>query len=176
MLPPFATRPQGGGTAPCDERDAFTPGLYALTNDCAWRYLPPLFGTSPATAHRRFTAWTEAALWHRLPGAVLDIDPRRSAARYPLREAALPVRTATASVAARRGDADTHGHRQIRAGHVPAGGCRHPARAASPDTRLVGSTATPSPMHSLPLEASGAHSGLPRSASVDVSYGRHGVA
>ncbi|WUL96356.1 hypothetical protein OG879_29550 [Streptomyces caniferus] len=34
--------------------------MYALTSACAWRHLPPTFGTSPATAHRRFTAWTEA--------------------------------------------------------------------------------------------------------------------
>ncbi|MFJ8613591.1 transposase [Streptomyces sp. NPDC093675] len=66
LLPPFAARPQGGGTAPCDER-----AVYALTSGCAWRHLPPTFGTSPATAHRRFTVWTEAGLW-RLHRAVLD--------------------------------------------------------------------------------------------------------
>jgi transposase len=31
-----------------------------------------LLGVSPATAHRRFTAWTEAGLWRRLHRAVLD--------------------------------------------------------------------------------------------------------
>lgn len=54
-LPSFAARPQGGGTAPCDERAVFTAVVYALTSACAWRHLPPTFGTSPATAHRRFT-------------------------------------------------------------------------------------------------------------------------
>ncbi|MFF4689937.1 transposase [Streptomyces sp. NPDC001307] len=44
-----------GGTAPCDERAVFTAVGYALTSGCAWRHLPPTFGTSPATAHRRFT-------------------------------------------------------------------------------------------------------------------------
>ncbi|WP_322621476.1 transposase [Streptomyces acidicola] len=44
----------------------------ALTSGCAWRRLPPPFGTSPATAHRRFTVWTEAGLWRRLHRAVLD--------------------------------------------------------------------------------------------------------
>ncbi|MCX4586625.1 hypothetical protein [Streptomyces sp. NBC_01481] len=34
--------------------------------------LPPTFGTSPATAHRRFTVRTEAGLWRRLHRAVLD--------------------------------------------------------------------------------------------------------
>ncbi|MGO4417871.1 transposase [Streptomyces sp. MCAF7] len=56
----FAVRPQGGGTAPCDERAVFTAVVYALTSGCAWRHLPPTFGTSPATAHRRSTVWTEA--------------------------------------------------------------------------------------------------------------------
>ncbi|MFE7394215.1 IS5 family transposase [Streptomyces sp. NPDC057582] len=68
LLPSFAARPQGGGTAPCDERAVFTAVVYAPTSGCAWRHLPPTFGTSPATAHRRFTLWTEAGL-HR---AVLD--------------------------------------------------------------------------------------------------------
>ncbi|MFE6493940.1 transposase [Streptomyces sp. NPDC057748] len=45
---------------------------YALTSGCAWRYLPPTFGTSHATAHCRFTAWTKAGLWRRLHQAVLD--------------------------------------------------------------------------------------------------------
>lgn len=39
---------------------------------CAWRHLPPTFGVSLATAHRRFTAWTKAGLWRRLHRAVLD--------------------------------------------------------------------------------------------------------
>ncbi|WP_371656821.1 MULTISPECIES: IS5 family transposase [unclassified Streptomyces] len=72
LLGSFAARPQGGGTAPCDERAVFTAVVYALTSGCAWRHLPPTFGTSPATAHRRFTVWTEAGLWRRLHRAVLD--------------------------------------------------------------------------------------------------------
>ncbi|MGW2371884.1 transposase [Kitasatospora sp. NPDC001683] len=51
LLPSFA----GGGTAPCDERAVFTAVVYALTSGCAWRHLSPTFGTSPATAYRRFT-------------------------------------------------------------------------------------------------------------------------
>ncbi|WP_216854722.1 IS5 family transposase [Streptomyces pacificus] len=72
LLPPFASRPQGGGTAPCDERAVFTAVVYVLTSGCAWRHLPETFEVSPATAHRRFSAWTEAGLWRRLHGAVLD--------------------------------------------------------------------------------------------------------
>ena len=46
--------------------------VYVLTTGCAWRHLPPDFGVSPATAHRRFTAWTRAGVWRRLHRAVLD--------------------------------------------------------------------------------------------------------
>ncbi|MEV5429265.1 IS5 family transposase [Streptomyces sp. NPDC052701] len=72
-LPPkFTSRPQGGGTAPVDERAAFTAVVYVLTSGCAWRHLPETFGVSPATAHRRFALWTEAGLWRRLHREVLD--------------------------------------------------------------------------------------------------------
>ncbi|MEV7018936.1 IS5 family transposase [Streptomyces sp. NPDC093991] len=72
LLPPFASRPQGGGTAPVDERAVFTAVVYVLTSGCAWRHLPETFGVSPATAHRRFSAWTRDGLWRRLHQAVLD--------------------------------------------------------------------------------------------------------
>ncbi|MFF7975717.1 transposase [Streptomyces sp. NPDC007905] len=71
-LPSFASRPQGGGTAPLDERAVFTAVVYVLTSGCAWRRLPPTFGVSPATAHRRFAAWTKGGMWRRLHRAVLD--------------------------------------------------------------------------------------------------------
>jgi transposase len=66
LLPSFASRPQGGGTAPVEERAAFTAVVYVLMSGCAWRHLPDAFGVSPATAHRRFTTWSEAGLWARL--------------------------------------------------------------------------------------------------------------
>jgi transposase len=72
LLPSFAARPQGGGTALRDQRAVFTAVVYVLTSGCAWRHLPPTFGTSSATAHRRFTVWTEVGLWRRLHRAVLD--------------------------------------------------------------------------------------------------------
>ncbi|WP_369242105.1 transposase [Streptomyces sp. R21] len=91
MLPSFAARPQRGRTAPCDERAVFPAVVYALTSGYAWRHLPPTFGTSPATAHRRFTVWTEAGLWRRLHQAMLDelrararwTGPRRSSTQPP---------------------------------------------------------------------------------------------
>jgi transposase len=72
LLPSFASRPQGGGTAPLDERAVFTAVVFVLTSGCAWRHLPPTFGVSPATAHRRFSAWSKAGVWRRLHRAVLD--------------------------------------------------------------------------------------------------------
>ncbi|WP_427164160.1 IS5 family transposase [Streptomyces sp. C1-1] len=72
LLPSFTARPQGGGTAPRDERAVFTAAVYVLTSGCAWRHLPPTFGTASATAHRRFTVWIEVGLWRRLHRAVLD--------------------------------------------------------------------------------------------------------
>ncbi|GAB3002671.1 transposase [Amycolatopsis acidiphila] len=72
LLPSFSVRPQGGGRAPVDDRMVFTAVVYVLTSGCAWRYLPPSFGVTVPTAHRRFTEWTKAGLWPRLHRAVLD--------------------------------------------------------------------------------------------------------
>ncbi|MET8966099.1 transposase [Streptomyces sp. NPDC004074] len=43
LLPSFSARPQGGGTAPVDERAVFTAVVYVLTSGCAWRHLPENF-------------------------------------------------------------------------------------------------------------------------------------
>ncbi|WP_371856860.1 IS5 family transposase [Gandjariella thermophila] len=72
LLPAQTARPQGGGTRERDPRMVFTAVVFVLTTGCAWRHLPPVFGVSKATAHRRFTAWTEAGLWRRLHQRVLD--------------------------------------------------------------------------------------------------------
>lgn len=77
LLPGFRPRRQGGGTAGLDDRAVFTAIVYVLTSGCAWRHLPRSFGVSPATAHRRFAAWTQAGLWRRLHVAVLDECGRR---------------------------------------------------------------------------------------------------
>ncbi|MEU3855521.1 transposase [Streptomyces sp. NPDC029554] len=62
LIPPFQLRRQGGGTAPVADRKVFCAIVYALTTSCAWRRLPPCFCVSPATAHRRFAAWTSTGL------------------------------------------------------------------------------------------------------------------
>jgi transposase len=68
----FSARPQGGGTAVAADRAMFTAIVYVLTTGCAWRHLPPSFGVSVPTAHRRFWQWTKAGVWPRLHRAVLD--------------------------------------------------------------------------------------------------------
>lgn len=50
----------------------FTAIVYVLTSGCPWRLLPPSFGVTVPTAHRRFTDWTKAGFWRRLHCAVLD--------------------------------------------------------------------------------------------------------
>ncbi|MGW5863812.1 transposase [Streptomyces sp. NPDC055239] len=82
LLPPFTSRPQGGGTAPRDERAVFTAVVYVLTSGCPWRHVPPAFSVPPATAHRRCTAWTSSDLWRRLHRAARDagVEPGWAAA------------------------------------------------------------------------------------------------
>ncbi|MFQ6330781.1 IS5 family transposase [Nocardia sp. CWNU-33] len=72
LLPKFSPRTQGGGTAPIDQRSVFTAVVYVLTSGCAWRMLPPSFGVTVPTAHRRFTVWICVGVWRRLHRAVLD--------------------------------------------------------------------------------------------------------
>ena len=72
LIPKFRPRPQGGGTAPLDNRAVFTAIVYVLTSGCAWRLLPPSLGVDFRTAHRRFGQWTDAGLWRRIHVAVLD--------------------------------------------------------------------------------------------------------
>jgi transposase len=72
LIPQFSPRPQGGGTTPVDDRAVFTAVVFVVTSGRAWRHLPPSFGVTVPTAHRRFTEWTTAGLWQRLHRAVLD--------------------------------------------------------------------------------------------------------
>lgn len=72
LLPEFTPRRQGGGRCPLDGRSVFTAVVYVLTSECAWRRLPPFFEVSPATAHRRFVAWSRAGLWERMRQAALE--------------------------------------------------------------------------------------------------------
>ncbi|MFE6958818.1 IS5 family transposase [Streptomyces sp. NPDC057696] len=45
--------------------------IYVLVSGCAWRALPPCFGISKSTAHRRFLIWSRAGVWGRLHEEIL---------------------------------------------------------------------------------------------------------
>jgi transposase len=49
----------------------FAAIVHVLVSGCAWRALPPCFGISKSTAHRRFVMWSRAGVWGRLYEAVL---------------------------------------------------------------------------------------------------------
>lgn len=69
----FAARPQGGGSVPVDDRAVFTAIVFVLTSGCAWRHLPPSFGVTVPTAHRRLDAWAAAGVFEKLHREVLDL-------------------------------------------------------------------------------------------------------
>ena len=71
LIPRFAVRPQGGGTAPVDNRRVFTAIVFVLSSGCSWRQVPPIFGVSVPTAHRRFQEWARAGLWAKIHHEVL---------------------------------------------------------------------------------------------------------
>jgi transposase len=71
-IPGAPRRVQGGGIPRADNRQTFAAIAFVLTTGCAWRHLPPTFGFSHQTAHRRFADWSEAGLWAKLHRAVLD--------------------------------------------------------------------------------------------------------
>lgn len=72
LLPPSRVRRQGGGTQNAPDEAVFAAIVYVLVSGCAWRALPPCFGISKSTAHRRFLIWSRAGVWGRLHQAVLD--------------------------------------------------------------------------------------------------------
>lgn len=51
------------------DREAADP---ALVSGCGCRQLPPCFGISKSTTHRRFLIWSRAGVWGRLHEAVLE--------------------------------------------------------------------------------------------------------
>lgn len=45
LIPPSRVRPQGGGTQDTSDETLFATIIYVLVSSCAWRQLPPCFGT-----------------------------------------------------------------------------------------------------------------------------------
>jgi len=73
LLPAARVRPQGGGVANIDDEAVFAAIIYVLVSGCAWRALPPCFGASKSTVHRRFVIWSRAGVWGRLHRRVLQL-------------------------------------------------------------------------------------------------------
>lgn len=69
VVPAAPERPQGGGRRRYGDREVLAAIVFVVTSECAWRQLPPVFGPSGPTAHRRFSEWHDAGVWtalHRL--------------------------------------------------------------------------------------------------------------
>uniref|UniRef100_UPI00357102C7 IS5 family transposase n=1 Tax=Streptomyces minutiscleroticus TaxID=68238 RepID=UPI00357102C7 len=72
VVPPAPTRPQGGGRRRYGDREVLAAIVFVAASGCTWRQLPPSFGPSGPTAHRRFTEWTKARVRAKLHRLVLD--------------------------------------------------------------------------------------------------------
>jgi transposase len=72
VVPPAPRRPQGGGRRRYGDREVLAAIIFVATTGCTWQQLPPVFGASGPTAHRRFTEWTQARVWAKLHRLVLD--------------------------------------------------------------------------------------------------------
>ena len=57
--------------------------VYVLTSGCAWRHLPPSFGVTVPTAHRRFTTWVAAGVFERLHGEATNANTSPASATSP---------------------------------------------------------------------------------------------
>jgi transposase len=77
-MPP--RRPQGGGRRRYGDREVLAAIVFVVTTGCTWRQLPPVFGVSWQTVHRRFATWTAAGMWTALDRATPDeLDARGEA-------------------------------------------------------------------------------------------------
>ncbi|MCM9076906.1 IS5 family transposase [Streptomyces sp. NBC_00160] len=72
VVPAAPVRPQGGGRRRYGDRQVLAAIVFVATTGCTWRQLPPGFGPSGPTAHRRFTEWSQARVWGKLHRLVLD--------------------------------------------------------------------------------------------------------
>ncbi len=78
VIPPSPTRPQGGGRPRYGDREVLAAIVFVATTGCTWRQLPPVFGASWQTVHRRFTEWTAARVWMKLDRIALhEVGPIR---------------------------------------------------------------------------------------------------
>lgn len=71
VAPVPLVRAQGGGRRRCDDRAVLAAIIFVATSGCTWRQLPPVFGASWQTVHRRFTDWSKARVWAKVHRVVL---------------------------------------------------------------------------------------------------------
>jgi transposase len=64
LLPSRRRRPRADGQI--GPRAVLAAIVYAVTTKTSWEDLPDEFGVTPATAQRRFGAWTDVDLWRQL--------------------------------------------------------------------------------------------------------------
>lgn len=69
LIPPSKMRPQSGGALDTPDETLFAAIVYVLVSGCSWRALPPCFGVSKSTVHRRCRS--RAGVWGRLHEAVV---------------------------------------------------------------------------------------------------------
>nr|WP_228718761.1 IS5 family transposase [Kitasatospora acidiphila] len=72
VVPAAPARPQGGGRRRHGDREVLAAIIFVATSGCTWAQLPPCFGPSGPTAHRRFAEWSAARVWAKLHRLVLD--------------------------------------------------------------------------------------------------------
>lgn len=72
VVPAAPTRPQGGGRRRYGDREVLAAIIFVATSGCTWAQVPPVFGPSGATAHRRFAEWSRARVWAKLHRVLLD--------------------------------------------------------------------------------------------------------
>lgn len=73
VVPEAPSRPQGGGRRRHGDREVLAAIVFVATSGCTWQQLPSAsFGSSGATAHRRFSEWSKARVWAKLHRLVLD--------------------------------------------------------------------------------------------------------
>lgn len=72
VVPPSPTCPQGGGGRHADDRLILAAIVFVATTGRTWRQLPPVFGASWQTVHRRFTEWRAVRVRAKLYRIMLD--------------------------------------------------------------------------------------------------------
>lgn len=83
VAPAAPGRPQGGGRRRYGDREVLAAIVFVAASGCAWRDLPPVFGPSGPTAHRRFGEWSRAGVWEGLRRLLPPAEPGGSASGGP---------------------------------------------------------------------------------------------